>query len=109
MTQSDRYARQISVIGEVGQRRIAALEVEVIGSELAAEICALYLAGAGVARLWVDGALVDRVRAANSEVEVIARNGAKPDVSVTPEDGDPVACGARAARRVLAGALGGEA
>jgi hypothetical protein len=108
MTRADRYARQISVIGEAGQRRIGSLEVEVRGQGLAAEICALYLAGAGVAKLVVSEALVERVQAVNAEVEVVARAVA-PAVVVTPEDGDPVTCGARAARSVLARALGGAA
>ena len=102
----NRYARQIAVpgIGEPGQERIARIEVEVRGSGPAAEICALYLAGAGVKRLAVARELVDAVRALNAEVELIDR----AEWSVEPETGeDPVLAGSRAARSVIARALGG--
>lgn len=102
-----RYARQIAVpvIGELGQRRIGSLEVEVRGSNLAAEICALYLAGAGVNRLAVEPRLKDAVRALNSEVELVEHAA----TIVEPrDDGDPVLAGSRAARSVLVRALGGD-
>lgn len=113
-----RYARQIAVpgIGEAGQRRIASVCVEVAGVDLAAEVCALYLAGAGVKRLLVGAALLDRIRAANEEVEVapLCSPGSKLEVRVVApieaahvEEGeDPVLAGARAARWVLAKSLG---
>jgi molybdopterin/thiamine biosynthesis adenylyltransferase len=99
-----RYARQIAVpgIGEAGQRRISSLEVEVRGDDLAAEICALYLAGAGVKR--VVSAFAARVRALNSEVETEGTTS----VIAEPE-GDDLLAGSRAARTVLARALGGNA
>jgi hypothetical protein len=40
------------------------------GEGLTAEVCALYLAGAGVRRLEVPAPLVSRCRALNSEVDV---------------------------------------
>jgi sulfur-carrier protein adenylyltransferase/sulfurtransferase len=100
-----RYARQIAVpgVGAEGQSRIGALSVEVEGEGLAAEICALYLAGAGVKQLAVCEALVERVRALNSEVELVER----AELVVCPEAGEPVEAGSRAARWVLARALGG--
>jgi molybdopterin/thiamine biosynthesis adenylyltransferase len=103
-----RYARQIAVpgIGEIGQRRISSIEVEVRGSHPAAEICALYLAGAGVKCLAVAPELAERVRALNSEVELAERAA----WIVEPEaDRDPVLAGSRAARAVLVRALGGDA
>jgi hypothetical protein len=100
-----RYARQIAVpgIGEVGQRRISSLSVEVRGDGLAAEICALYLAGAGVGRLVVHPSLVSSVAAINSEVDL---TGTAPLV-IEPTGDDPLLAGAEAARHVLASALRG--
>jgi hypothetical protein len=102
-----RYARQIAVpgVGEIGQEKISSIEVEVRGSDLAAEICALYLAGAGVRRLAVSPAIAARVRAINSEVELVDH----AEVVVEPGPDDPVLAGSRAARLVLARALGGDA
>ena len=102
-----RYARQIAVpgVGEIGQQKISSIEVEVRGSDLAAEICALYLAGAGVRRLAVSPAIAERVRAINSEVEQVEQ----AELVVEPQGSDPLLAGSRAARLVLARALGGEA
>jgi hypothetical protein len=90
-------------IGEAGQRRISSLEVEVRGEDLAAEICALYLAGAGVKRLVVCEAIAREVRALNAEVEL----GGEASLVVEPAGADPLLAGARAARALLAQALGG--
>lgn len=100
----------------MGQRRIASISAEVRGPSLAAEVCALYLAGAGVRRLLVDGALLERVRAVNREVEVEALANDAPELTVrmvapidvehVEQGDDPVLVGSRAARWVLAKGLG---
>ncbi len=85
---------------------------------LAAEICALYLAGAGVGRLTVSPSLAARVAGANSEVRVIEGTEAgvfavrliAPPAGLHVEPGvDPLLSGARAARWALARLLGGDA
>ncbi|MCK6546852.1 hypothetical protein L6R52_13470 [Myxococcota bacterium] len=72
-----RYARQISVrgVGEVGQAAFERATVEVAGSGLDAELCALYLCGAGVGRLTVDPSLAGPCRALNAAVAVEERDG----------------------------------
>jgi hypothetical protein len=47
-----RYGKQIALpdFGPIGQERVLAAEVALVGSDLAIETCALYLAGAGVQR-----------------------------------------------------------
>jgi hypothetical protein len=102
-----RYARQIAVpgIGDEGQRRISSLSVEVRGDGLAAEICALYLAGAGVAQLVVHPSLQDAVDAINSSRRSTVDS--RQLIVVSPEGDDPVLAGSEAARFVLASALRG--
>ena len=114
-----RYGRQEVVpgIGRAGQARIRAAEVAVAGRGLDAEVCALYLAGAGVARLAVDPALVARCAAQNGEVEVWPRGGGaalevellgpEPGTVFQPRASLAVARGAEAARWVLARILSG--
>jgi hypothetical protein len=94
-------------------------DVRVAGTGLAAEICALYLAGAGVGELGVAPTLVERCRALSSEIEVHAwteadqgdivevlvdrdRRGGPRAKFAAPEDADPVRRGAVAARWALA-------
>jgi hypothetical protein len=62
-------------IGDRGQEAISAAVVRVEGTGLAAEVCALYLAGAGIQRLEVDADLVDRCRAINREIAVDHNQG----------------------------------
>ncbi len=119
LTFADRYARQIAVlgIGSQGQASIRSATVQVCGTGLDAEVCALYLAGAGVARLWVHPRLAPQCRALNSEVQVEARDEDGPLVQLyapdapqdglTPPDEDPVRRGSLAARWALAKLLGG--
>jgi hypothetical protein len=117
-----RYARQISVreIGASGQAAISAARARVEGRDLDAEVCALYLAGAGIGRLELDPALVDACRALNREVAIEAIHSAEssaPEAAPTafavelygerhvPAGGGPLERGARAARWVLQRAL----
>jgi hypothetical protein len=116
-----RYARQVSVrgIGEAGQAAFARASVEIAGTALDAELCALYLAGAGVGHLVVDPCLVDGCRALNSDVHVEPRSAGDalglvidlggtraelPSILLTTEL-SPVARGAAAARWALARVL----
>jgi molybdopterin/thiamine biosynthesis adenylyltransferase len=112
-----RYARQIAVpgVGKGGQHAVAHAEARVLGSDLAAEVCALYLAGAGIGTLHVARALSDRCVSLNSAIEVIASDERNVDalaveVSIggararfaPPPSGDQVRDGSCAARWVLA-------
>ena len=117
-----RYARQIAVpgVGPSGQAAFAGAEVSVAGQGLAAEVCALYLAGAGVGTLTVAPAFAEPCRRLSSEVRVIpsvstdaaeklevlvaGRGGERARFSPEPS-GDPVRDGAIAARWALARAL----
>jgi hypothetical protein len=101
-------------IGESGQEAIGRARVRIEGSGLAAEVCALYLAGAGVRALEVDSRIADACRALNREVEVIVGLWEPTERLlawvlgerfVTPDAAskeDPVLAGATAARWVLA-------
>jgi hypothetical protein len=115
-----RYARQIAVpgVGARGQRAFASADVIVGGDQLAAEVCALYLAGAGIGTLAVAPRLTDVCRALSSEVRVIANSepacSTGVEVALALEPGgararfvpdasdDPVRDGSIAARWVLA-------
>lgn len=68
-----RYARQLSVpgVGARGQSLLSAADVIVDGDGLAAEVCALYLAGAGIGTLTVAQRLFDACRSIASGVRVI--------------------------------------
>lgn len=63
-------------IGDRGQEALGNAVVRVDGTGLAAEVCALYLAGAGVQRLEVDPDFADRCRAINGEIQIgLVRDG----------------------------------
>jgi len=108
-----RYSRQICVrgVGTSGQSKIENARVVISGSGLGAEVCALYLAGAGLGHLEVHSDLVDRIRALNSSVRVesgvvnedlaVSLNG----VSMPVASGSSVERGSRLARDVLAALL----
>jgi hypothetical protein len=117
-----RYARQIAVpgVGTSGQAAIARADVTVDGDDLAAEVCALYLAGAGVGTLRVPPTLAERCRRLSSDVRVVTSSppiDARDQVAVSigaggerarfsPErSGDAVRDGSIAARWVLARVL----
>lgn len=119
MTQA-RYARQIAVpgVGTSGQRVIASADVVVDGSGLAAEVCALYLAGAGIGTLAVSPLFAGRCRELTSDIRIVAAGDEHPKDHVQvalalesggararfePEpSGDAVFDGSIAARWVLA-------
>ena len=67
-----RYARQISVksVGQQGHSKVRNGAVEICGHGLDAQICALYLAGAGVGTITCDARLAEQVRAINSDVTI---------------------------------------
>ena len=70
-----RYTRQVrlSDVGPSGQERLGALRAHVPGRDLGARVEALYLAGAGVRTLVVEGeAIAEAARALNPEIEVAA-------------------------------------
>jgi hypothetical protein len=73
----NRYARQLAVpsVNVSGQSRIQAGKVRIFGTGLDAEICALYLAGAGVGTLIVAPILLAGVRGINSEITVESMEG----------------------------------
>jgi|GEM_PF-5734479 len=68
-----RYSRQISVksVGPRGHSRVRNGSVEIYGHGLDSQICALYLAGAGVGTISCHSKVIDQVRAINSEVETL--------------------------------------
>lgn len=82
--------------------------VTVAGRDLASEVCASYLAGAGVARLEVDRALISALDGLNADVELCAIESgpglvvAVGDARHEPAAGPDVARGASAARWALA-------
>jgi hypothetical protein len=75
-----RYLRQIAVpgFGDRGQSALSCASVRVEGEGLAAEVCALYLAGAGIGRLEAAPPIALECRALNAEVEVEAIPGGGP-------------------------------
>ena len=87
---STRHARQASLveIGEAGQAKIAAASVDVLGSDLTAEIEARYLAGAGVRALRVrDASLAAVVHAIDPEIDVtVDASMGEASTSVAPFD-----------------------
>lgn len=108
-----RYVRQVLLreVGAAGQARVAAAHVVVTGQGVAARVCALYLAGAGVGRLTVSGPLIDDVRSLNPEVDVRAARGrarsfdayigAEQTAVAVPRTGRPVDDGAAVALAAL--------
>jgi hypothetical protein len=112
MRSDDRYGRQALVLGARGQARVRALEVEVRGVGLGAEVCALYLAGAGVRRLAVAPSIVARVQALSTEVIVEGSSAPRGGLELEClgaekrfDDPDPLLAGAAAARWALAKAV----
>ena len=102
MDELERYARQISVpgFGREGQRCLTEAHVSVAGADLAASVGVSYLAGAGIGRLDVDRALVDRCRAINRSIEVRERTSLEGALVIGDAE-DPIGAGAAAARRIL--------
>jgi hypothetical protein len=108
---TQRYARQIALreIGPEGQASLLSAEVRVEGRGPEAEVCALYLAGAGVGRLRVDPRWADASRAINSTIEVRAIEDGGPELALEvgatryapPPDASPLSRGAQAARWAL--------
>jgi hypothetical protein len=98
-----RYARQILLdeVGGRGQRRLCAARVAVLGRGRAAEVCAAYLAAAGVRGL-VTEAATERARAIRPDLEIAASGPA--DLVVAPADPE-VEGGAAAAAAWVEGAL----
>jgi hypothetical protein len=114
MTDPSRYSRQIAVreFGPRGQSALERAQVRIAGSDLAAEVCARYLAGAGVGTLSVDPVLVSSCRAINATIRVEALPSGGPlavelaGARFSPDDdGSSVGRGARAARWAIARAL----
>lgn len=110
-------------IGERGQAAIRRADASIEGHGLAAEVCALYLIGAGMRAVEIDARLEASCKGRNSDVEVVARSapeevpGEDPGhLAVRLSDGlderaytpdhtapdDPVLRGSQAARWVLA-------
>ena len=105
----DRYARQSVALPPGESERLHQAEVRVGGKDLAAEVAALYLAGAGVRKLIVDPALAAKAQAQNAEVWVEAMESAEERSFVevagtrkTDESAAPVLQGSRLARWALA-------
>jgi len=110
---NERYARQIAVAGAAGQIEIDAAEVTVVGTGLAAEVCARYLVGAGVGRLHVHASMVRALEAANGSVVVEGhQRGGAPRVELSGDTAEApagltaVGAGSSLARWVLAKILG---
>jgi hypothetical protein len=115
---SARHARQLVLVGDLGQARLAAAAVVVDGDGLGSEVAALYLAGAGVGRVDVAPSLVANVRAQDPEVVVTsararadARLALHVDAGGVDARGGPTlgaphaAGGAGSSRDVFVGAL----
>ena len=110
----NRYARQIVSpgVGLDGQRALAEATVTVHGGDLAAELCARYLAGAGVGCVRVDARQVASAVAVNGDVSVVPAR-VEPALAVDVGDrrggvgpGPSVFRAARAARWALVSILG---
>lgn len=106
-----RYARQRSVpgVGVRGQAQLAAASVSILGDGLDAEICALYLAGAGIGCVRVSPSLAGRCREQNGEITVLELESSAVALRVVlgeetfePPPGAPLLRGARAARWAMA-------
>ena len=105
-----RYTRQRQVrgVGDRGHDAIRSAFAEVRGAALDAEVCALYLAGAGVRSLRVHERIAELSRSLNSDVDVVSTqvdgnfSVSWSDASFQPVDPDPVRRGSEAARWVLA-------
>ena len=69
-----RYARQMRVaeVGREMQGNLRGASAVVIGGDLAAQVEALYLAGAGVGTICVDRAIQNQINRINSEIIVKA-------------------------------------
>jgi len=83
-----RYTRQerLVEVGTRGQERLSGLRVRVAGSGLAAEVEALYLAGAGVTTLEVDSEQVAAAaRGINPEVDVAVGSSLSPSTGTSME------------------------
>lgn len=110
---TERYARQVAVVGASGHRAITDASATVIGEGLAAEVCARYLAGAGVGLLRVHHRLLGPMAAANSMITIEGHDltgdlvVSLADDSHQPGPASPVARGAAAARWALAKILSG--
>jgi len=86
-----RHSRQarLAEVGEVGQRKIAAISSGVRGSGVAAKVEARYLAGAGVGRIVVEDAAVgSSAREVNALVNSRLPSDRDPDLDLDL-DGDP--------------------
>ncbi len=70
--QIERYSRQILVaqVGGIGQEKLLAAQVAIVGGGAAASTAATYLAAAGIGRLLVHEALVDVVAGINDDCVV---------------------------------------
>ena len=68
-----RYSRQISVksVGQRGHLRVRNGSVKVYGSGLDSQVCALYLAGAGVGTIFCHSKVMNQVQAINSEIKIL--------------------------------------
>ena len=71
-----RYARQMRVaeVGHEMQEKLRGASVCVSGSNLAAQVEALYLAGAGVGTVCVDAPIQDQIKAINSQITIVTND-----------------------------------
>ena len=110
-----RYVRQVSVpsVGQEGQSRIGQGEVRVFGAGLDAQICALYLAGAGVGKLSLHHELIERVRTINSGIQLTGFDAGSDfraelgERRIGSDKPSVLGRGSQVARDVLAGLLRG--
>src|SRR5450432_2664163 len=67
-----RYARQMRVaeVGREMQEKLRGASVCVRGSNLAAQVEALYLAGAGVGTVCVDAPIQNQIKGINSQIKI---------------------------------------
>jgi hypothetical protein len=91
-----RHTRQVRLreIGAAGQARLAAAEIHVPGGDLAAEIEARYLAGAGIPIVVEDEAIAAAAREVDPTLRVDHRPSAAPRPGRSPvpfEPRDPAA------------------
>lgn len=83
-----RYSRQIAVrsVGIRGHSRIQNGAVTISGAGLDAQICALYLAGAGVGTITCEPNIAAQIKAINSEVQICESSEAKAEFGAVCKD-----------------------
>ncbi len=81
---------RVAEVGREKQQNLRHASIVVHGSDLSAQVEALYLAGAGIGTIGVSADIADDVAAINSDVR-IEKNAQQSEIEMTPSDLDPSA------------------